>query len=184
MQSRSSWVLIFFVVSYQALSASALHNGFTHIEAGSWTIRNAVRLACNRGQGESGYRKCLADAVKDINKSNFVAIQMNDYCPGPCQLDKQNVALIKNCFNTVSVVNKGLPWKKWHANLYEDIMVGCLTKEHVNRIVHFGPGTVPNQQNFKSPYKISHLRKLLQRSISGRKDLQARIEYMVTNLQK
>ncbi len=159
MRSRQSWIHISFVISSLALSAVALSNGATNIEAGSWSIRNAIRVACNRDQGELGYRNCLSNAVLDIYKSNFVAYELNDYCADRrrCALDKQNVARIKNCFHTVSVVNKGLPRKNWHANLYEDIMVGCLSKETLNRIVHFGPGPVRYGPPFKTPYKINHL---------------------------
>lgn len=164
------------------LLAQALHGGFTHLEAGSWSLRKTVRSVCNKGQGSAGYRLCLATAVSHPAKHVAIQNKLDDRCalyPQDCETDKPDVAKVKNCFNTVSVVNKSLPWRMWHAELFEDIMVGCLSKEDIGRVVAFATPGDPT-----GPFTEANLRGLLTGAISERKGLQSRIVSMCANFKK
>lgn len=164
------------------LLAHSLHNGITHLEAGSWSLRKAIRSTCNKGQGSAGYRLCLATAVNHPAKHTQIVKKLDDRCaanfPG-CSASGADVGKVKNCFNTVSVVNKSLPWRMWHAELYEDVMVGCLSKETITRVVAFA---TPGENT--GPYTEANLKGLLTKAVSERKDLQSRIVAMCTNFKK
>lgn len=163
-------------------------NGLTTVEAGSWSIRTAIRTTCDSSQPRAAYRACLAGSVTDDNKHRFVIFELSDPCADRrrCQIPDADVAKVKNCFNTVAVINRSLPNRPWHASLYEDVMVGCLSKERLKRVIRFSKTPNPGMPvvDVGPPFTEVMLRRLLSGAFRERKDLQERVVSMCTNFKQ
>lgn len=137
-----------FTVCHSLLARPAvcqLANGLTIVEAGSLSIRAAIRTACDSSQPRAAYRTCLFTSISDDNKHRFVVFELSDPCADRrrCQISDAGVAKVKICFNTIVVINRSLPNRPWHASLFEDVMVGCPSKETLARVTRFSKTPKP-----------------------------------------
>lgn len=173
----------FFIASY-VLCISALHNGNTHIEAGAGAIRLALRKACSFNKGLFPYRGCLVQASTNNAQVTVLLNELDTRCKsdGACTPSKTDVDKVKMCLKVVKDVNPSLPSQKWHGYLYEDIVVGCLSKESVTQVVDFGPTRIENGNPvFDIPYSETNLKNLLKDAVPDRVDLQSRVVFMCNN---
>lgn len=149
------------------------------VEADSGSIRNALRSSCRFEQNNiADYRKCLANSSKDQRQAWAVVYELNDFCSNSrrCGVPRRDVDKVKNCYLSIDHTNKFIPWRDWHGYLFEDIMVGCLSKENLSRTIIIGKGTVVSGGIWQvHPDPENKLERLLNGSIPGKELLKHRI---------
>ncbi len=119
--------------------------------------------------------------MEDDNKHRFVVYELKDECADNrrCTISDEDIKKVKTCYQSVKFVNERVSWADWHAYLFEDIMVGCLTKAKLTRVVDFGPAGVSAEGEATwTPHTPEQLESLLKGAIPDRSDLQNRIATM------